>query len=1087
MKKRTIFVFILVLYTMVSSMACGLTNPSSNDKQGKAKYQTKKQPIVAQSSTPETSTGGTKEAPQPNYHNWMERHHAYIKDKRLNEMLLLGSHDSGTKATTDRDYTSRDPKIRLILEGPIETKLIDIVGLAKAQSTQLVEQLNAGIRYFDVRLQIMEHTNTIKTYTRFFHGVVDVKTPTATSILTEVADWAAKHPKEFFILDFQQLQLDGTTKDTRLNVRQDKGYQAILAHALRLNDIRDKTYAELVQDNASRTPDQVKNIVVLLPSYSIPNANCGDNSREINRDCFLHSPWHKTLQVRRLLNGLEETKAIARKSKAVGTHSICKKDINQQLTDCQRFVVYQCQRTPSALGPSLKELASISNPSCAGFLHSLKSEKEWGIVMIDFVSNWKGIMMETFLKKIKAKPYHARSTTHYKDKFFFLRRGWIPSRYDWRSQESINTYLKNTAHSVYAQDFRGTPHAECSQKLSHLGYFETKYCVLTEEATGVKREGRKQIHTYYPICCKQLAKVSKQPSYEKTTLYPGRFYLRPNKIPSQHDWKSITTVETWLRKYKYSTARDYRGGTKNECNKKLGHLGNFETSYCDALEHGSGLKKGARTDWYNGSPLKYYAICCKQTAARRLDDGQLFTQRFFLRPNATPSLADWKDHESTAAWLQANRTTYARDYRGGNKDECNKKLGHLGTFKTLYCSMTEPSTGIKKDARFYMGKHYYTICCEQTKVKADPTKTPPNWINWADACPDGWKMSGYDKEKDSVTCLPDKENVGICQGPFTFKKVDDRCGWANKCKVAWTSANCQIPSWATDDKQKCPNGWYYEGFVQDNRQYVCQPNGFNMGKCANIPVLYTHISQKCTMASQCGILWGTCNGETGGIKTESAARSDSSDNSDGIELDPSQFSGGGFVAVSTLKKPMKKATTKPALKRQYHIHLQLFQIEDKVKKTNKTEKKGKQQLTTRPATKKKTPSLPKALQAVLAPLSLSSQPQLFKRAVIRVGHNRQAALALGTIQQLFVDMKLHPPTQKSSNHRAIGMKLSLSKQFLLKQPKAQFVYQPLLRSDFQLFPGKPTLLGTFTIHAPQAQTLIAVLRAELASKPTSSK
>lgn len=142
--------------------------------------------------------------------DWMEVLGKVIADKPLCQVALPGTHDSATYefnqelgASPDSDLTSGIQDKLEIGRGlfrKLTEKLNDVVlgvvfeRLCKCQELTIQEQLNEGIRYFDLRLA--SHGED-QFYT--VHGVYCVNIET---VLDEISSFLGNHPKEIVLLDF---------------------------------------------------------------------------------------------------------------------------------------------------------------------------------------------------------------------------------------------------------------------------------------------------------------------------------------------------------------------------------------------------------------------------------------------------------------------------------------------------------------------------------------------------------------------------------------------------------------------------------------------------------------------------------------------------------------------------------------------------------------------------------------------------------------------------------------------------------------------------------------------------------------------
>ena len=121
---------------------------------------------------------------------WMGDIDSYIANTSLNRVVIPGTHDAGTYSAS---------------------------GLAQAQDQSLSQQLDGGIRHFDLRPCLTSSTTGGKdpkviTSLSICHGIAQVNDMQA--VLTDVHNWISTHPKEIVILDMQNSgESDGTALD----------------------------------------------------------------------------------------------------------------------------------------------------------------------------------------------------------------------------------------------------------------------------------------------------------------------------------------------------------------------------------------------------------------------------------------------------------------------------------------------------------------------------------------------------------------------------------------------------------------------------------------------------------------------------------------------------------------------------------------------------------------------------------------------------------------------------------------------------------------------------------------------------------
>ncbi|XP_036937867.1 PI-PLC X domain-containing protein 1-like [Acanthopagrus latus] len=142
-----------------------------------------------------SATRGKKRRAVTSYCDWMSQLPPELHNIPLFNLAIPGSHDS---MSYDLDINSH------IIEPDILRRFSKIYCARKivrrwalTQEETITKQLDAGVRYFDLRIA-RKRNETDPTRLYFYHGLcthTDVET-----VLRVVHDWAERHPKEILIL-----------------------------------------------------------------------------------------------------------------------------------------------------------------------------------------------------------------------------------------------------------------------------------------------------------------------------------------------------------------------------------------------------------------------------------------------------------------------------------------------------------------------------------------------------------------------------------------------------------------------------------------------------------------------------------------------------------------------------------------------------------------------------------------------------------------------------------------------------------------------------------------------------------------------
>lgn len=132
--------------------------------------------------------------------NWMAALARYpVKiTKPLNQLPMPGSHDSFTYSLNEDGPISNDESSILQAVGKIPFVKHIVYSWSVTQQWTVTEQLDNGIRYFDLRTS---HPDNAKDEheLRVLHGLYGASTY---DLLAEIKTWLLEHPKEVVLFDF---------------------------------------------------------------------------------------------------------------------------------------------------------------------------------------------------------------------------------------------------------------------------------------------------------------------------------------------------------------------------------------------------------------------------------------------------------------------------------------------------------------------------------------------------------------------------------------------------------------------------------------------------------------------------------------------------------------------------------------------------------------------------------------------------------------------------------------------------------------------------------------------------------------------
>ncbi len=135
----------------------------------------------------------------PDFSDWMEKNADYIKTKKLKEITIPGSHDSGTSEINEDSIISHDCSYLEVFLKELSAKVFGkkfLVEWSKTQDFSILHQLKIGIRYLDIRLCRINGNIYV------CHGLTSVELCVA---LTQIKDFLKENTKEIIILDIQHI------------------------------------------------------------------------------------------------------------------------------------------------------------------------------------------------------------------------------------------------------------------------------------------------------------------------------------------------------------------------------------------------------------------------------------------------------------------------------------------------------------------------------------------------------------------------------------------------------------------------------------------------------------------------------------------------------------------------------------------------------------------------------------------------------------------------------------------------------------------------------------------------------------------
>ena len=146
-----------------------------------------------------------------NLSTWMTDNYEKIKNKELKNLVIPGTHDSGTAAISEENaIVSSDKGIPESLAKIAPQKL---VGWSKTQDLTIRKQLEIGVRFFDFRVSFEKEDKNNDNMLCLSHGLRGEKLD---DVLADIQDFTKKNPREIIMIKFKSFS-DEKCKKENLN------------------------------------------------------------------------------------------------------------------------------------------------------------------------------------------------------------------------------------------------------------------------------------------------------------------------------------------------------------------------------------------------------------------------------------------------------------------------------------------------------------------------------------------------------------------------------------------------------------------------------------------------------------------------------------------------------------------------------------------------------------------------------------------------------------------------------------------------------------------------------------------------------
>ncbi|CAH1128948.1 unnamed protein product [Ceutorhynchus assimilis] len=216
--------------------------------------------------------------------NWMSNLPESLRNMPINHLAIPGSHDSFTNDITSKSDVSPDGEdILKKLQFSSIVKLV-MANWSVTQAYNVLEQLQAGIRYFDLRICKNYDNNKL----RFCHGMYSTK---VTSVMQDILVFLNGHPKEVVILDCQHFyNFTDTIHLELIHYFYDTFGEKLIPYQSNMDFL---TLANLT--------NQRKQVLLVYR-----NSNQNDHQALLWPDESFPTPWYNTMNSKYLISSLEE-------------------------------------------------------------------------------------------------------------------------------------------------------------------------------------------------------------------------------------------------------------------------------------------------------------------------------------------------------------------------------------------------------------------------------------------------------------------------------------------------------------------------------------------------------------------------------------------------------------------------------------------------------------------------------------------------------------------------------------------------------------------------------------------------------------
>ncbi|XP_063683239.1 PI-PLC X domain-containing protein 2-like [Bolinopsis microptera] len=295
--------------------------------------------------------------------NWMGCIKEEIKDKKLSEIVIPGSHDSGSyciNRKSKRTYLLPN----LFCLNPV----VDRVGSvwSRTQDYSIADQLRLGVRYIDLRVFLDSNTNTKYLVHGFEAGELLVE-------LESVAEFVENHPEEIVILDMNHIYKCADCNICSMLVKVEEMFGDKLCPPPP-QDASVQTYGEMIQSGKRVIIALTEEPEMFTSTYKHSEVKC-QFDWVWSSESHVVSPWADTTDVSYLKDFLEITMS---RERAPDSLHVAQTILTPKTGDTLHGI-YKSPR-------NLKQMADLLTPHLPAWFEDFQKRLKLNIAIVDFLT-----------------------------------------------------------------------------------------------------------------------------------------------------------------------------------------------------------------------------------------------------------------------------------------------------------------------------------------------------------------------------------------------------------------------------------------------------------------------------------------------------------------------------------------------------------------------------------------------------------------------------------------------------------------------------------------------------------------------------